>query len=250
MPEERDPRHREPGSRKEAQASARRERLARALRANLGKRKQQARVRQPEAIGTKEIYTVGHSNHRAETFFDLLERHGIEAVADVRSYPASRRNPHFNGKALEAALAGRGIRYLFLGNELGARHRDASCQREGHVDYELVAATADFRQGLDRVAEQARGARLALMCAEKEPLDCHRTLLVARHLKDRGLRILHILADGSIEEHEATEKRLLALAGGDEAPLLRPLEDAAKALARAYAARARRISAAAPKRRR
>jgi uncharacterized protein (DUF488 family) len=214
------------------------------LRRNLRRRKRQARAREADARGATAIYTIGHSNHSAEAFLSLLERHRIEAVADVRSFASSRRHPQFNGEALARALAGRGIRYVFLGKELGAKHRDASCRRDGRVDYDLVAETPEFRQGLERVREGARRMRVALMCAEKEPLDCHRTLLVARHLRD--LRIRHILADGSIEEHAETEGRLLALAGGREAPLLAPLEDATAVLDRAYRARSRAIAPPAP----
>ncbi len=193
------------------------------------------------------VYSIGHSNHSAETFARLLGKHGIDVLADVRSIPASRRHPQFNRKALEEELRGRGIAYLFLGHELGAKAPDASCYRDGRVSYELIAQRPEFQAGLDRVVDEAREKRVALMCAEKEPLDCHRTILVARRLKDLGLQIRHILADGALEEHEATEQRLLKSA--KEVPLLASIEDRAASLDRAYAARERKMAWPAPPKR-
>lgn len=155
------------------------------------------------------IYTVGHSNHPFEKFLSLLTGNGITAIADVRSRPFSRRHPHFNKDRLAAALAEHGIAYLFLGKELGARSEDPSHYENGKVQYSRLAATALFKSGTERVMQAAKGHRLALMCAEKEPLDCHRTLLVARALESRGASILHILSDGSIEAQPQTMSRLI-----------------------------------------
>jgi uncharacterized protein (DUF488 family) len=186
------------------------------------------------------VYSIGHSNHPAETFARLLERHAIDVLADVRSIPASRRHPQFGRKALEEDLRRRGIAYLFLGHELGAKAPDTSCYRDGRVSFDLIAARPAFQAGLDRVVDEAGAHRVVLMCAEKEPLDCHRTILVARRLKERGVQIRHILADGRIEEHEETEQRLLKAA--KEAPLLASIEDCAASLERAYTARERKMA--------
>jgi uncharacterized protein (DUF488 family) len=157
------------------------------------------------------IYTVGHSNHPIEKFLALLRQHEITAIADVRSTPYSRRNPQFNSKPLSAALETDGIAYVFLGKELGARSEDASCYDEtGRVQYERLARTPLFNQGIDRVLAGAQRFRIALMCAEKEPLDCHRTLLVSRALETRGATITHLLADGSIEPQQDTLLRLVS----------------------------------------
>ena len=166
-----------------------------------------------------DVYTIGHSNHSIDRFLGLLERGGINAIADVRSVPFSRRMPHFSRPALKEALKAAGIAYVFLGDELGARPQDRSCYRDGTADYELIARTDLFQRGLDRVIAGAHGYRIALMCAEKEPLDCHRTILVARHLKQRGVDIRHILFDGRIEPHETTERRLLAQTNGGHSDL-------------------------------
>ncbi len=158
---------------------------------------------------TPVVYTIGHSNHSIEAFLALLHRHGIAAVVDVRSHPFSRRFPHFNRDTLGAWLRGAQIAYVFLGEELGARPADPGCYRKGRVDFEMLAARPAFQHGIEYVLQHAAGARLALMCAEKEPLDCHRTILVARQLKARGAQVRHILYDGALEDHAQTERRLL-----------------------------------------
>src|ERR1051325_10744048 len=150
------------------------------------------------------VYTVGHSTHSIERFIELLTSTHVEAVSDVRSRPYSRMNPQFNREPLEKVLCGVGIKYVFLGKELGARSEDKSCYRNGQVQYDLLASTPLFKQGIDRIKDGARDYRVALMCAEKEPLECHRTILVARRLFEDGISITHILADGRLEEHSRT----------------------------------------------
>ncbi|WP_027405413.1 DUF488 domain-containing protein [Aquaspirillum serpens] len=159
------------------------------------------------------VYTVGHSNHTIDNFLDLLERNGVTALADVRSSPFSRHNPQFNKDVLSAELKKRGIAYVFVGKELGARSDDLSCYEGGKVRYGRLARTSIFKTGIERVLTGAQKYRIALMCAEKEPLDCHRTLLISRALEQRGVSIVHILADGSTETHAQTMSRLLDLVG-------------------------------------
>ena len=157
-----------------------------------------------------QVLTVGHSNHAPEAFLALLTRHGVTALADVRSAPYSRFNPQFNRNALSASLAGNDIAYVWLGRELGGRPDDPACYEDGTVRYDLLARTPLYREGIGRVLRGAAEHRLALMCAEKDPLHCHRTLLVSRSLEEHGLEIAHILADGSLEPHESAMDRLLA----------------------------------------
>ena len=159
------------------------------------------------------VYTIGHSNHPITTFLSLLERHSIEEVVDVRTYPRSRYNPRFNRDALERALAQSGVRYLFLGAELGGRPADPACYDEtGRVRYDLLAETVPFRDGMRRLTEEASACRVAVMCSEKEPLKCHRALLIAHTLvavdDADGVSVLHILADGTLETHAETMERL------------------------------------------
>lgn len=164
------------------------------------------------------VLTIGHSNHPLATFLDLVRRAGATLLIDVRSVPASRRLPHFAGPTLARALADHGIGYAWLGEALGGRPGDPALIVDGRPDYEAMARRPAFAVGLDRVAALAASARPALMCAEREPLDCHRFLLVARHLSARGATLRHVLADGRIEEHGETERRLLGvtrLAGDD-----------------------------------
>ena len=156
------------------------------------------------------VLTIGHSNHPLEVFLGLLARHRVTALADVRSAPYSRFNFHFNREPFAATLDTRGIRYVYLGRELGGRSDDRSCYENGRIRYDRLARTDRFREGLDRVMHGVTRHRIALMCAEKEPLDCHRTLLVGRALDSRGVKVEHILADGELEPHAETMDRLLA----------------------------------------
>ena len=186
------------------------------------------------------ILTIGHSNHSLDGFLMLLSRHRVTAVADVRSAPYSRFRPHFNRKALEASLDARGIRYAFFGRELGGRPDDPVCYEGGRVDYERVAATRGFRDGIARVIDAASRHRVALMCAEKEPLDCHRTLLVARALDAAGATVEHILADGALEPHGRAMDRLLAAFDlNPDCDLIRKREEL---VADAIALQARRVA--------
>src|SRR5579872_5115027 len=160
------------------------------------------------------IHTIGHSNHPIERYLELLRLHGITALADVRSTPYSRFNPQFGRESLHAALAGAGIHYVFLGAELGARSSDPACyDSEGRVSYAKLAATELFRQGLQRLKTGMRDHRIAIMCAEREPLECHRTILVARELVREGIPVQHILADGSVEQHAHAMDRLISKLG-------------------------------------
>lgn len=179
------------------------------------------------------VLTIGHSTHTAEAFIALLLRHGVGAVADVRSSPFSRFNPQFNREALENSLKENGIRYVFLGRELGARSEDRSCYVEGRVQYGRLAKTPLFQSGLDRVLQGATRYRIVLMCAEKEPLECHRTLLVAKALAERGVQVIHILGNGNLETHDAAMNRLLELTGVPKTDLFRTNDQLlAEALAR------------------
>ena len=155
------------------------------------------------------VFTIGHSNHSLEVFLDLLAQHRVSVLADVRSAPYSRYNPHFNRESVAGALKAREIEYTYFGRELGGRPKDSACYEGGRVCYDRVAQTRDFGRGLLNVKNTAQKHRVALMCAEKEPLDCHRTLLVAQALVAQGVGVRHILADGTLEDHTDTINRLL-----------------------------------------
>ncbi|WP_449419312.1 DUF488 domain-containing protein [Phormidium nigroviride] len=158
-----------------------------------------------------EIFTVGHSNLSIEAFISLLKEHEITAIADVRSHPYSRYLPHFNKSEIKASLSSVGIQYVFLGKELGARPEDLSCYDvNGKALYERIAATQLFAEGIQRLIKGAESYKLTLMCAEKDPITCHRTILVCRELTKLNVQIAHILSDSSLESQEQLEKRLLS----------------------------------------
>lgn len=159
------------------------------------------------------VLTVGHSTHSAAAFIDLLQSHGVTALADVRAAPYSRFNPQFNRVTLVDSLDVHGIAYVFLGRELGGRSEDPALYEEGRISYERLGRTRSFQEGLDRVARGATGYRIALMCAEREPLECHRCLLVAPALEAQGVSVAHIRPDGGLETHSDTMGRLLAVHG-------------------------------------
>lgn len=186
------------------------------------------------------VFTIGHSTHSQERFIELLQLHDITAVCDVRSKPYSRTNPQFNREELQVALLSHGIAYRFLGKELGARSDNPSCYEGGKVQYDRLAQTKLFRYGLKRVLRGMRdGFRVALMCAEKEPLECHRTILVARHLVALGVPVVHIHADSHLETHDAALDRLARMLNVPEQDMFHPREEL---LADAYRRQEERIA--------
>jgi uncharacterized protein (DUF488 family) len=158
-----------------------------------------------------DLFTIGHSSVAAARFVTLLKEARVQAVADVRSVPFSRRYPWFSQRNLAPLLAQSAIGYAAMGDVLGGRPRDDRLYHDGVADYDAMAARPDFRAAIERLAAESRHEAICLMCAEREPLDCHRCLLVARSLAERGVAIGHILHDGVIEPHEAVEQRLIGL---------------------------------------
>ncbi len=184
------------------------------------------------------IFSIGHSSHDWPTFRRLLEIADIGVVVDVRSHPASRL-PHFNRGALKQRLNAAGVGYDFLGRELGGRPKG-----DGDVlDYERIAASPLFGEGVARVEQMAARTRPALMCSEREPLACHRCLLVGRRLAERGDDLAHILGNGAIEPNADTEDRLVALAGQANADLF---STRSERVAMAYRHRSLRVLKAPP----
>lgn len=185
------------------------------------------------------VFTIGHSSHDFATFRGLLARHEVDAVADVRSIPYSRRYPQFAKRPLVAALKDAGIAYGWLGDALGGRQEAFAAIADPAERYDRMAGRREFQAGLNRVVAASATRRLALMCAEREPMQCHRALLVCRHLAARGAAIRHILADGELEPHADFEARLMATAGTAPPPLFADDDSRAIALREAYAAAAR-----------
>jgi uncharacterized protein (DUF488 family) len=161
------------------------------------------------------LFTIGHSNHDLGDFLAILVHHGVEALCDVRSRPGSFRFPQFNREPLEAAAARTKIQYQFLGEALGGRPEDARVYRSnGQVDYVARRKSPDFLVGVDRLLELSRPASIAVMCAEEDPLQCHRFLMICPALLERGIVPVHIRRNGILESQRDAEDRLLELHGG------------------------------------
>jgi uncharacterized protein (DUF488 family) len=159
----------------------------------------------------RRLFSIGHSNHSLEKFLNLLRQHRIEVLVDARSQPYSGFAPHFGAPSLKEAVIGAGIKYLFMGKELGGRPEgDDFYDAEGHVLYWRVAESNLFLDGIARLENGITKHRVAIMCSEEDPSACHRRLLVGRVLKTRGVQLEHIRGDGRIQteaELQAEEER-------------------------------------------
>lgn len=175
----------------------------------------------------RTVWTIGHSNHPLERFLDLLEQHQITLLVDVRSSPYSRHASQFNKEAIRQPLQARAVGYLFLGDLLGGipsvgrgnappgRREDMEMpsqmagqeggqfyDRQGYVLYDRLAQSPAFQQGVERLLGKVGASRVALMCGEEDPTDCHRRLLIGRVLGARRVRVMHIRGDGSVQSEE------------------------------------------------
>ena len=159
----------------------------------------------------KIIHTIGYSAHSVESFIAALKKFHITAIADVQSQPYSKFKPEFNRESLKNYLSNKGIEYVFLGDNIGARIKAPECYRNGQVDYELISKHPLFQEGIDRLLEGIKKFSIALMCAEKDPINCHRTILICKTLKKYQIQINHIIDADTFENHTETEHRLLKL---------------------------------------
>jgi uncharacterized protein (DUF488 family) len=149
------------------------------------------------------IYSIGHSNQPMEAFLELLIKHSVQALIDVRSHPYSRYVPHFNSPELAHAAGHVNIQYLFMGKELGGRpDGEEFYDADDHVMYSRVAESPLFLKGIKRLEEIGKASRVAIMCSEEDPTACHRHLLIGRILARRGINLLHIRGDGHIQTAE------------------------------------------------
>ncbi len=163
------------------------------------------------------LFTIGHSNLEITDFLAVLTAHGVRTLCDVRSRPASFRFPQVNREPLESALASAGIRYEFFGETLGGRPADPRVYREdGLVDYAARRRGTDFVEGLERALAISRTSIAALMCAEEDPLQCHRFLMICPALLERGITPIHIRRGGALESQSDAEDRLLVLHGFED----------------------------------
>ena len=187
----------------------------------------------------RDLYTIGHSVHSLDRFLELLTMHGITALCDVRSSPYSRFTPQFNRETLKAELLEHRMAYIYLGKELGHRSSEPACYENGRLCYDRLAGTVSFRQGLARLQLGMDSYRIALMCAEKDPVTCHLMILICRHLRNVGVEIGHILEDGSVESNQDAEVRLLKLLKMAQEDLFFSMEEQ---IARAYDQQSEKIA--------
>lgn len=139
------------------------------------------------------IFTIGYGSRFLDEFITLLKRNGIECVVDVRSSPYSRFKPEFSRDALEVALIENGIRYAYRGDSLGGRPTDSDCFEDGKVIYERVSQKEFYLRGIERLrSAHDMGIRLALMCSEGKPDECHRSKLIGTTLQDAGIQVVHL----------------------------------------------------------
>jgi len=157
-------------------------------------------------------FTIGHSNHSLDKFINLLKSHNVNCLVDIRSSPFSNHNPHFNREALGKTLSDESIVYLYMGDKLGARFTDRNLQNsDGQVDFSKVRESAFFNEGIDRVISGIKkGYVIALMCSERNPMDCHRFALVAYQLVRKDVAVEHILEDGCTISNKELENRMLS----------------------------------------
>jgi uncharacterized protein (DUF488 family) len=184
-------------------------------------------MEQSDAEGQACLFTLGHSNHPLFVFVELLKRHGIQVLVDTRSYPYSRHVPHFNREELHRALNQSGIKYLYLGKEVGGRpDQEEFYDDEGHVLYNRLAESCLFLGGIERLEQGIRNYRVAIMCSEENPSICHRHLLVGRVMAERGAKIQHIRWDGTVQ----TDSELQATANNQPSLFDVPEENTWKSL--------------------
>jgi uncharacterized protein (DUF488 family) len=195
-----------------------------------------------EPSESAKVLTIGHSTLVLGSFLNLLKKAGVTAVADVRSSPFSRRSPHFSRDDFRASLKEIGIKYVFLGKELGGRPSAQNLYCDGVADYERMALEPVFLKGIDRVVDGSKEHTIALMCSEHNPLDCHRCLLVGRVLADRKISLGHILSNGNIATQYDIEEKLLALVGAEEKNMKDMFASREELLSVAYRSRAKVVA--------
>ena len=150
-----------------------------------------------------EFYTVGHSNYAMADFVSLLRKSDIEVVVDVRSAPYSRYSTHFNGPFLKKSLEQEGLKYLYLGKELGGMPKEAEYYDEnGNLDYARIKKTEHFREGMERLYRGIEKFRVAIMCGEENPSGCHRHKLIAQTAREQGISVIHIRKGGMLQSDE------------------------------------------------
>ena len=159
----------------------------------------------------KRIYTIGHSTHSLDYFKELLEKYEINCIVDVRQFAASTYNPQYNESNLRPFLEAHQITYIHMGTEFGARPQDLSMlDIDGKVDFDKIKKSKPILAGIERLKKGLqKGYRIALMCSQSDPFDCHRFVLIAYYLVRHGFTVTHILKDKTCVDNSFLEKLLL-----------------------------------------
>ena len=159
----------------------------------------------------KVVLSIGHSQHEPEYFIKMLKEHNVNYVLDVRSVPYSQFASDYNRENIKALLSEHSINYSYMGNFFGARPLDKNLySKEGYLDFKKARQSIPFIKGYNNVLKGIQqGNRIAFMCTEKDPMDCHRAILVTKAFSDSGIRVEHIMADNTIQTQEDLNLRLL-----------------------------------------
>ncbi len=159
------------------------------------------------------LFTIGHSVYKFDFFLSLLQMHKINYLIDVRSSPFSRFAQDFNKGVLANSLKNTNIKYVLMGDYFGARPQDKTLySEEGYLDFEKVQDTENFKKGLNNIIKGLKqNNNICLMCTEKDPIDCHRAIMVARAFSLKGIDVSHILQNGEIQTQKELDERLLDL---------------------------------------
>jgi len=150
------------------------------------------------------VYTIGHGNRSIENFIGLLKIYNIKYLVDVRSKPYSAYNPQFIRENLEASLEENNIVYVYMGDALGGRPPNQDCYTNGRVDYNKAKEQPFYKLGIERLkTAYVKNIALAIMCAEANPCNCHRSKLISATLVEDDVSIMHIDEKGSLKTHDA-----------------------------------------------
>ena len=157
------------------------------------------------------IYTIGYTGFTVEELVSRLKQLNINVVIDVRSSPYSERYSDYNKENIEAILSKNGIYYRNYAKEFGARQENrALYSKEGYLDFEKFAKTDAFLAGVEKIKNSvAKGYNIVFLCAEKKPIQCHRTILVARAFYELGYEVIHLVPNNETLSHGEVVSQLL-----------------------------------------
>lgn len=153
------------------------------------------------------IYTIGHSNITQEAFIEILKQFKIKLVIDIRSSPYSKFVPHFNSPNIKKTFKENDIKYIFLGNYIGGKPKSKEYYKQGSVDYDLIAKSERYKEGIDKIIELNQNNDFVLMCSEEDPYNCHRHHLITQTLLKNSLEVIPIRKEGKTEKITEVDKK-------------------------------------------